>query len=122
VHARLQDPLPHTELSVERPHTVFHGRRGHGHGALGCGRPAPAPTFSCNRTTYGSKAGFTAVQDTAQRTRLTPGLAARHALGAAHDGAAHIDAARHGVIPQPTCNRAKSTTETATALGHHGLG
>jgi hypothetical protein len=57
VLAHLHDQLPHTELGVERPLTKFHWRRGHGHGALGCGRPAPALTSSCNRTTHGSKAG-----------------------------------------------------------------
>jgi hypothetical protein len=37
-------PTPSHGLDVERSHTVTHGRRGHGHGALGCGQPAPAPT------------------------------------------------------------------------------
>jgi hypothetical protein len=103
---------------------VPHGRRGHGHGTLGCGRPAPAPTFSCNKTSYGSKAGFTAIQATAQRYTfdIPPGLAARHALDAAHDGAARIDAARHGVIPQPTCKNSKKHHRDDNSSGLHGLG
>jgi hypothetical protein len=130
VHAHLQDPLPHTELGVERPHTEFHWRRGHGHGALGCGRPAPALTSSCNRTTHGSKAGSQQRVSSPPATRRPEtrcggrtiqftGLAARRASGAAHDGAAHNDAARG--VPQPYLQK-QQDPKTATALGRHGLG
>jgi hypothetical protein len=62
-------------------------------------RPAGARAhLHLHQHIHGTKAGFTAAQNTAKRARLTSGLAARHALGAAHDGAAHSDAAR-GCFP-----------------------
>jgi hypothetical protein len=62
-------------------------------------RPAGARAhLHLHQHIHGTKAGFTAARDTAKRARLTSGLAARHALGAAHDGAAP-DGATRGVPP-----------------------
>jgi hypothetical protein len=62
-------------------------------------RPAGARAhLHLHQHIHGTKAGFTAARDTAKRTHLTSGLAARRALGAAHDGAAP-DGATRGVPP-----------------------
>jgi hypothetical protein len=49
-HEHGSRPAQHSmDCGVERLHAMLTGRRGHGHGAHGCGRPAPAHTFTCNR-------------------------------------------------------------------------
>jgi hypothetical protein len=53
------------------------------------------------------------------KANLFTGLAARRAFGAAHDGAAHDDAAWG--VPQPYLQMLPEP-KTAIALGRHGLG
>jgi hypothetical protein len=109
------------------------GRRGtvarEAHGAAGSRpwrawvRPAGARALlHLHSTPTARRPGSQQFETRRKRARLTSGLAARHALGAAHDGAAHNDAARHGVIPQPTCKSAKNHHRNGDSSGTSRLG
>jgi hypothetical protein len=131
-HAHLQSspstrrPAQHnTALGVERPHAELHWWRGHGHGALGCGRPAPALTSTCNRKPHGTKAG--SQQRITSSRGGSPRGATRRKGEPAHraGGATRVrrDARRRGAGCSPALPAEVSLDPTlAKALGRRGLG
>jgi hypothetical protein len=119
-------PAQHsTDCGVERLHAKLLWRRGHGHGAHGCGRPAPALTITCNSIPTARRPGHSSASPApprrlaqrraaAERALLHTGLAARRAFGTLLDGAAQGDS-------QPSLHSCPVPT-LARSLGRRGLG